>query len=35
VMPVTEPSTAPQDQDTLAVQGGVAYVNDIERRLAP
>jgi SRSO17 transposase len=35
MIPVTEPSTAPQDQDTLAVQGGVAYLNDIERRLAP
>jgi SRSO17 transposase len=35
MMPVTEPSTVPQDQDTLAVRGGVASVNDIERRLAP
>src|SRR5262245_55279386 len=35
MIPVTEPSTAPQDQDTLAVHGGVAYLNDIKRRLAP
>jgi SRSO17 transposase len=35
MMPMTKPSTAPQDQDALAVQGGVAYLNDIERRLAP
>jgi SRSO17 transposase len=34
-MPVTEPSAAPQDQDVLAVQRGFAYLNDIERRLAP
>jgi SRSO17 transposase len=34
-MPVTEPATAPQHQDTLAVQGGVASLHDIERRLAP
>ena len=30
-----EASTAPHDQDALAVHGGVAYVNDLERRLAP
>src|SRR6266511_4562077 len=35
MMPTTEPSTAPQNRDALAVQGGVAYLNDIERRLAP
>ena len=34
-MPMTEPSAAPQHQDALAVHGGVAYLNDIERRLAP
>jgi hypothetical protein len=35
MMPVTEPSTAPQDQETLAVPGGVADVHASERRLAP
>jgi SRSO17 transposase len=35
MMPMTEPSAAPQNQDARAVHGGVAYLNDIERRLAP
>jgi hypothetical protein len=35
MMPMTKPSTTPQDQDTLAVQGGAAYLAAIERRLAP
>jgi SRSO17 transposase len=35
MMPMTEPSAAPQNEDALAVHGGVAYLHDIERRLAP
>jgi SRSO17 transposase len=31
----TEPATSPLDQDVPAVQGGAAYLADIERRLAP
>jgi SRSO17 transposase len=34
-MPTREPSTLLMDQDISAVQGGVAYLSDIERRLAP
>jgi SRSO17 transposase len=33
--PVTQPSTAPQDPDPPAGRGGVTYLNDSERRLAP
>jgi SRSO17 transposase len=30
-----EPDTFRMDQDVSAVQGGVAYLSDLERRLAP
>jgi SRSO17 transposase len=33
--PTHEPTTLPADQDFATVQGGVTYLNDIERRLAP
>jgi SRSO17 transposase len=35
MMLIREPSAAPRDQDVLAIHGGAAYLNDIERRLAP
>src|SRR5918994_4729084 len=34
-MLTTEPAAPPLDQDVPAVQGGAAYLTDIERRLAP
>jgi SRSO17 transposase len=34
-MPTMEPDTLLMDEDVFAVQGGVAYLSDIERRLAP
>jgi hypothetical protein len=34
-MPTTEPAALLMDQDVSAVYGGVAYLNDLERRLAP
>ena len=34
-MPTMEPYTLLMDQDVSAVQGGVAYLSDIERRLGP
>ena len=34
-MPMMEPYTLLMDQDVSAVQGGVAYLSDIARRLAP
>src|SRR5262244_1163094 len=34
-MPTMEPDTPLMDQDVAAVQGGVAYLSDVERRLAP
>src|ERR671910_3439863 len=34
-MLTTEPAAPPLDQDVPAVQGGAAYLADIERRLAP
>jgi len=34
-MPMMEPSALLMDQDLSAVHGGVAYLRDIERRLAP
>jgi hypothetical protein len=35
MMPTTEPSAPPMDQDVPVVPGGAAYLTDIERRLAP
>jgi hypothetical protein len=35
IMPTMERFAPPMDQDISAVQGGVAYLTDIERRLAP
>jgi SRSO17 transposase len=35
MMPTIERSASPVAQDLLAVQGGAAYLSDIERRLAP
>jgi SRSO17 transposase len=35
MMPTKEPPTPSVDQDTAAVQGGAAYLADVERRLAP
>ena len=35
VMATMERSACPVDQDVTAVQGGAAYLTDIERRLAP
>jgi SRSO17 transposase len=35
MMLTTEPAAPPLDQDVPVVQGGTAYVADIERRLAP
>ena len=35
MMLTTEPTAPPLDQDVPVVQGGAAYVADIERRLAP
>ena len=35
VMATRERSAGPVDQDVTAVQGGAAYLSDLERRLAP
>jgi SRSO17 transposase len=35
MIPIMEPSALALDQDVPAVQGGAAYLTDIERRLAP
>src|SRR5919106_6993328 len=35
MMLTTEPAAPPLDQDVPVVQGGAAYLADIERRLAP
>jgi SRSO17 transposase len=35
MMPTIEQSAAPSGQDLPAVQGGAAYLSDLERRLAP
>jgi hypothetical protein len=35
MMLTKERSTPPLEQDALMVQGGAAYMTDIERRLAP
>jgi SRSO17 transposase len=35
MMPTRDRSGCPMGQDVLAVQGGTAYLSDIERRLAP